>query len=182
MRAHGLRLMTPDREALRDLELCPIPLLLGGTVGVQGVLLLELLPSLQIATTGDEPVVDPHAGYVMLPASMASSLFSNATSSDAVLAPTPIGHVRDTMLCYVRGARLGGVGADFQVRRLLLGLDLSLALVAFLARFVARLLRLGLGSRGDHSILHLVHHYCLWTSSPTSLVVWCGNRGLTGSS
>ena len=112
----------------------------------------------------------------MLPADMAPSLLTKAASSDAVLAPAAVRHVRDAMLCYIRGARLSWIGADLQVSRLLLGLNLGLALVALHVHLGARLL---LHGRRDQNIAHLVHEALLWTRCITGLVVWWVYCGLT---
>ena len=46
----------------------------------------------------NKPIVDPNQWDVMLPASMAASLFSEASSTYAVWAPTPIWNMRHNAL------------------------------------------------------------------------------------
>ena len=107
---------------------------------------------------------------------VAASLFAKPASADAVLAPVAVRHVRDAVLCYIRGARWGRTNAYLQVGCLLLGLDLSLAIVALHVRLGARLLPHG---RRDQVIAHVVHEARVWTRCLTGLVVWSVYCGLT---
>ena len=78
---------------------------------------------------GDEPVVKTNTRHVVWSSNVSPTLFSQASSCDALGAPISVRHVGYSVFCNVCGARADWTDRNFQISGFLLRLDLGLSWV-----------------------------------------------------
>ena len=136
-------LMATYGDALHDLLLGSGFLELGFAVNVLRKFIFQSLPSPEVATAGDEPIIETNTRHIVYSSNVSPTLFSQASSCDAVGAPISVRHVGYSVFCYVCGARADWTDCDFQISGFFFGLDFLDFSPHLLFRLDAGLLRRG---------------------------------------